>query len=261
MIPAEVRAFAEDTKTEETLWPTAELVRRDGYSMWFGPRFYPRLVVIHGVRSRDVRQTVDDARAVLRGRGLSRAFWEVGPSSEPNDLDVKLVSSGLALDDEVLKVLVLSREPEGLPDDDVVVRRVETFEDFVAFYEVQQSAFETDAATVAEGRDHLAEAFELGRDLSYIETYLAYLDGEPVATGRATFTSVAVSLNGGSTLHRARGRGAYRAIVAARWRDACERGVPYLVTQARPTSSPILQRMGFEEVCEIRTFIDEIDTG
>jgi hypothetical protein len=258
MLPAEVRAFAEDTKTEETLWPTAELVRRDGYSVWFGPRFYPRLAVVYAVRSRDVRQTVDDARAFLRERGLSRAFWEVGPSSSPDDLSVELVSSGLALDDEVLKVLVLAREPEGVPDDDdVIVRRVETLEDFAAFYDVQQSAFETDAATAAEGREHLAEVFELGRNLSYIETYLAYLDDEPVATGRATFSSLAVALNGGSTLHRARGRGAYRAIVAARWRDACERGVPYLVTQARPSSFPILRRMGFEEVCEIRTFVDE----
>jgi len=38
----------------------------------------------------------------------------------------------------------------------------------------------------------------------------------------------------------ARGRGAYRALVAARWADAVERGTPALVTQAGAMSKPML---------------------
>ena len=47
-----------------------------------------------------------------------------------------------------------------------------------------------------------------------------------------------------------------RALVAARWRDAVVRGVPVLVTQAGAMSRPILQRLGFREVCEIQIFLD-----
>jgi predicted acetyltransferase len=67
----------------------------------------------------------------------------------------------------------------------------------------------------------------------------------------------AVSLFGGATLPEARGRGAYRALVAARWRDAVERGTPLLVTQAGRMSQPILERIGFRRVCEIRILLDD----
>ena len=65
-----------------------------------------------------------------------------------------------------------------------------------------------------------------------------------------------MSLFGGSTLPEARGRGAYRALVAARWEDAVARGTPVLVTQASPMSRPILGRLGFREVCQIRILLD-----
>jgi predicted acetyltransferase len=58
-------------------------------------------------------------------------------------------------------------------------------------------------------------------------------------------------------LPEARGRGAYRALVAARWRDAVERGTPLLVTQAGRMSQPILERIGFRRVCEIRILLDD----
>jgi predicted GNAT family acetyltransferase len=86
--------------------------------------------------------------------------------------------------------------------------------------------------------------------------YLAYLDDLPVARGSASFSEHGVTLFGGSTLPEARGRGAYRALVAARWADALARGTPALVTQASPMSRPILARLGFREVCEIRILLD-----
>ena len=54
----------------------------------------------------------------------------------------------------------------------------------------------------------------------------------------ASFGERGAALFGGSTLPEARGRGAYRALVAARWDDAVARGTPVLVTQAGPMSRP-----------------------
>jgi predicted GNAT family N-acyltransferase len=56
-------------------------------------------------------------------------------------------------------------------------------------------------------------------------------------------------LDGAATLPRARGRGAYRALIAARWDEAAARGTPGLVVQAQETSRPILERCGFAVVC------------
>jgi hypothetical protein len=48
--------------------------------------------------------------------------------------------------------------------------------------------------------------------------------------------------------------------VRARWDDAVARGTPALVSQARPqTSYPILKRLGFEDVCEIRR-VEDVQT-
>jgi GNAT superfamily N-acetyltransferase len=86
--------------------------------------------------------------------------------------------------------------------------------------------------------------------------YVAYVDGTPVARASGSFSEHGVTLFGGSTLPEARGRGAYRALVAARWDDAVARGTPALVTQASPMSRPILAQLGFEEVCKIRILLD-----
>lgn len=53
---------------------------------------------------------------------------------------------------------------------------------------------------------------------------------------------------GGSTLEEWRGQGIYRALIARRAQLAMQRGIKYLVVDASDDSSPILQRLGFEEV-------------
>jgi hypothetical protein len=68
-----------------------------------------------------------------------------------------------------------------------------------------------------------------------------------------------VTLSGAATLSEARGRGAYRALVHARWQDAVDRGTPLAVTDAGRQSLPILARMGFREVCTIRALLDRFD--
>ena len=79
--------------------------------------------------------------------------------------------------------------------------------------------------------------------------WLASIDGEPVAHARAFPGPRGLLLDGAATLPSARGRGAYRALVAARWEEAVARGTPALAVQAQETSRPILEACGFEVVC------------
>jgi hypothetical protein len=57
--------------------------------------------------------------------------------------------------------------------------------------------------------------------------------------------SVFGGLYGGGTLKQHRGRGMYRATVAARAREAIQFGARYVLVDALPTSRPILERLGF----------------
>jgi hypothetical protein len=77
--------------------------------------------------------------------------------------------------------------------------------------------------------------------------FVAFSEGQPASAGRLEThpDSQFGGLYGGGTLAQFRGRGLYRATVAARARQAIELGVRYLTVDALPTSRPILERLGF----------------
>jgi len=60
---------------------------------------------------------------------------------------------------------------------------------------------------------------------------------------------------GGSTLPAWRGRGIYRAMVAARAQRAAARGVRYLQVDASDDSAPILRRLGFRAVTTTTPYV------
>jgi len=82
--------------------------------------------------------------------------------------------------------------------------------------------------------------------------YVAYSELEPVSIGRL-YThpeSQFGGLFGGATLPTHRGLGFYRAVVAARARDAIAMGAHYLIVDALPTSRAILERLGFQRITD-----------
>lgn len=256
-IPAEVVALCENAQSNSPLWPGAELISRDGFDVWLGPPIYPGLTVVLNLRTADAKAALDDARSVMRERGRTWANWMIGSSSTASVAD-DLLALGLVDDiDPILKGLVADQQPRGV-DATIEVRCVDRVEQLHDFFRIQQVAFGDDRNASSDGDDHIDAMFEAERERDDIVTYLAYLDGEPVATARGTFARHGVVMNGGSTLPHARGRGIYRALVAARWDDAVARGTPYVTTVARPTSAPILERMGLTEVCSVRVLNDKL---
>ena len=133
----------------------------------------------------------------------------------------------------------------------VVARPVSSVDELRAAREVQRAAFgDPDPVDVDQAaRDYLLE----GVDGS---TFVALIDGELVAAGYAAYTEWGLILFGGATLPSARGRGAYRALVAARAAEAATRGTPALVTHAGRMSRPILERLGFVPVARIDRLLD-----
>ena len=86
--------------------------------------------------------------------------------------------------------------------------------------------------------------------------FVGYVDGTPVASGRLELTPgrAFAGLWGGGTIPSHRHRGAYRSLVAARAALARERGYPYLTSDARPSSRPILERLGFVPLTATRAW-------
>jgi ribosomal protein S18 acetylase RimI-like enzyme len=240
--------LAENANTYTPLGPDDERVVTDRYVLWMGRGAEPAWNVAQ--RFRFDPAELDDVRAEihahLRAKGRSACTWEVGSHAEPPDLVERLLAAGL-VDDEPTALavgMVLTEAPDG-PATGIEVRRAETDEEHLAAERIAAVAFGMpEPATLTRKPDP--------RNV----VYLAYANGEPVARGSASFSEHGATLFGGSTLPEARGRGAYRALVQARWEDAVARGTPALVTQASPMSRPILAQLGFQEVCEIRILLD-----
>ncbi|HVC86032.1 MAG TPA: hypothetical protein VNC40_01250 [Gaiellaceae bacterium] len=183
---------------------------------------------------------------ILRARGRTGLTWEVGTHATPADLTERLLGAGLVDDQPTpLAIGMVATHPPASAPAGVEVRRAGTPDEHLASARIAAIAFGMPEPTEARPENDPRNV-----------VYLAYLDGRPVARASASFGEHAVSLFGGSTLPEARGRGAYRALVAARWEDAVARGTPALVTQASPMSRPILAKLGFREVCEIRILLD-----
>jgi len=236
--------LADNPNTYTPLGPDSERIVTDRFVLWMGRM--PDWNVAQ--RFRFPAEELDEVRAeihaTLRARGRSELSWEVGSQAEPADLVERLEALGVRVTEHQVGMVL-----EGPPDDvpgDVEVRRVETDDEW---YESER------IAAIAFGEKTLSDRRPYRPDPAS-PIYLAYLDGVPVARGSASYSEHGVTLFGGATLPEARGRGAYRALVAARWEDAVAHGTRILVTQASPMSHPILERLGFREVCRIRAVKD-----
>jgi GNAT superfamily N-acetyltransferase len=81
----------------------------------------------------------------------------------------------------------------------------------------------------------------------YLSVFASYEHDEPVCSGWTYYPpdSQFASLWGGSTVPAYRRRGHYTALLAARVREAVQRGRRYLVIHAGPESRPLAEKYGF----------------
>jgi hypothetical protein len=248
-----LREIAEYPNSFGPLGPKDERIETDRYTLCMGAGKTWNTVQRQHLRPDEIDDTLAEVRSLLRERGRDRTQWEVGSSAEPGDLVDRLLERGLIRDKDPYAVaLVLTHEPPP-PPPEIAARRVETLEEYAAANEVQWEAFGTPADELAEMRETLPERWRETVNVMHA----AWLDGEIVAAGTAARTEHGLLLYGGATLPLARGRGAYRAVLHARWQDAVRNGTPSLITQGGSMSRPILERLGFERVGEVHMLMDE----
>ena len=204
---------------------------------------------VEGIRLRadEVADAVAEVAALAAGTEAKRISWWLTERSTPADLEEQLLAHGLLRnDDDYLHAgMLLTTEPPAV--EGVDVRRVTTLEEFAETRRLSVEAF-ADPRLEQPTDEQIADEWAHAVDPSYA----AWIDGRIAAVGRATFTRVGVYLTGGSTAPWARGRGAYRAVVRARWDAAVAHGTPALGVGAGSMSRPILERLGFAQVGRFR---------
>jgi hypothetical protein len=250
-VGGEMLELAEEPGLWVPLSAASDLVVGDGYAMVTGIRD----ATVERIRLDDaaVEPTLAEVRGLARERGLERVTWWVGERSTPPGLADRLEALGLEPDPDLpdMTSLTIDHAPAGEPH--VEVRRIETLDGYLAALELDWEVWGTPDPERAEQREAQRASWPLAENVGI---YVAYLDGDPAGFGRAVFAPRAALLLGGSVLPQARGRGAYAALVHARWRETAERAVPRIAVGAGPMSAPILERLGFEPIGRIRLLRD-----
>lgn len=256
----EVRHFAEEPNAEvsEPLPPEAR-VRTPSFILDMGGS--PTLSSVSRVRTSvaDLDETIGEVRAELRKRGYTCVTWLVGPSSEPHGLKELLLSRGFVPAtrppyEPTAEAMALVQAPPPAPPD-VEARLCRDYEEYLEALRVAMKTFDIPEDGVA-GWMAAAPALWKQQDGVHRMTLVARVDGRVVGFGFAAGGPRGLLLCGSGVLADARGRGAYRALVAARWRIAVDLGTPALVIHAESMSQPIVERCGFERVCRVDVLID-----
>jgi hypothetical protein len=262
MISPELREYAETPDRFAPVPPGSSVTRYDDgcVCVFQGPSWAS--VSAPNVSPDEVGALLARTRELITPEKI--VTWWIGPSARPPDVVARLRAAGLVDPaDRVARAigLALTEQPADIAPG-VAVKRIETFDEFVAAREVQWDAFETPAKRRESSRRRFRADFDESLAFGVPVGFLATLDGRTAGTAMSIPSERGVFLVGGATAAWARGRGLYRALVRARWDDAVARGTPALVTQANPnTSYPILKRLGFEDVCEIVRLEDAVQSS
>jgi hypothetical protein len=247
-----LREVAEYPNSFGPLGANSERLDTGRYTLCLGPGSTWNTVQRQRFPLEELDEVVEEVRAALRERGRTYTQWEVGSSAPPGLVDA-LLERGLRRDKDPYAVaLVLTSEPPP-PGPGLSARQVATIEELEAAAEVQWEAFGSSPDEIAEARSLLSTLFEERTNLRHA----VWLDGELVCTGTSSPTEHGLLLYGGATAERARGRGAYRALIRARWDDAVALGTPALITQGGSMSRPILERLGFERIGDVHMLVDD----
>ncbi|SJN42533.1 acetyltransferase, GNAT family [Microbacterium esteraromaticum] len=203
--------------------------------------------------ARDAAAVLDDAIKRTRAWGEKEITFWTNSADEP-DLEPELIRRGAV---HVDTVAVFARPVEGLPIEvprNITAELVHTIEQVREVDTVNVPVWDQQPLNDEGMQEELAEvttALASGEGARV----LARLDGVPVSTGGCTIVDGFVRLWGAATLPEARGRGAYRAVLAERLVIGAAMGATTALVKGRhATSAPILARAGFQHFGDERGY-------
>ena len=248
--------------------PGIEIVETPRYRLVFQPDFPipgPNSASWIRCRPEEADQVIAEVRDAFRGRGLP-LMWVLDPGTEPDSFPEFLAARGIHPEEHAhapeTAVMVLpidatiSAPPvQGLELHDALA-------DSETFRRANAVNVEAFTGVVLAGddpeRDALLEKRRLN-NLAYASrrVIFATVDGEPAGSaGLNLFPPDGAILNGGAVRPKFRGRGVYRALLAARLGMARQAGVAGVSVWGGPMSAPILERLGFVKVGWRRFYLD-----
>ena len=217
-------------------------------------------------RPDEADEVIREARATIAPRHLP-VMWTLDPETEPPDFADHLAAHGIHPDPQgsefAVMVLPIDATLEAPPVDGLEIRdALADLPTFTSAVAAGAEAFgQVPSPLQARGAKEEMAMLERRR-LNMLAAgnrhwLLALVDSEPAgAGGLALFPPGGATVNGGAVRPKFRGRGIYRALVAARLEIARRAGVAGLAVWGGDMSGPILAGLGFETVGWRRFYLD-----
>jgi hypothetical protein len=235
----ERRTLVRDGEVIEILPTVTRLIRCNG--TW-------HTIMFSSVSPGTIDQVIDEQLAHYQK--LNAEFeWKVYAHDPPPDLRQRLGARGFDIGPaKAVMVLDLTHPPSWINEPAMhPVQRIQSVQHFDLFRSAREEIF---GKNFQMPTNELAEA--LRTRSTHHQGYIATDNASAVSIGRL-YThpdSHFGGLYGGGTRASHRSRGYYRAILAARARDAITMNLRYLIVDALPTSRPILERLDFIRLTE-----------
>ncbi|GAB2519332.1 GNAT family N-acetyltransferase [Nocardiopsis aegyptia] len=248
-------AFDEQTRGTPALLPDGVEAEWDGPVLRITGRHRGTVVLAPGARvaDGDLDLLIARQRDLFAARGEA-VEWKAYGHDLPEDLPERLRAAGFAPEERETVMVGLAAElaVDAPPPDGVVLRRVTGTDDLRRIADLKSAVWGDDGGWLVE---HLAAM--IAADPGGTAVLTAEGGGEVVSAAWLEFVpgTEFAGLWGGSTLPAWRGRGIYRALVAARARIAVERGTRFLQVDASDDSAPILRRLGLRPVTTTTPFV------
>ena len=239
--------------------PPSRRIVTPSYFLGFGPSQAFSTVSAVRTTEGELDEVVAEVRQACREAGYTRTTWFVGPSSRPGNLADLLERRGFLPatsppHEPVFTAMALTEAPPA-PPPGIEARLVGDVDEYVQGIKIAMEAFGEPPDVTAEWVAAAPQQW-LGFDGVTRFAHMAYVDGRPVGYAFTVSCGDALLLGGAAVLADARGRGAYRSLLAARWARAVELGSQGLVIHAGEMSRPILERCGFQRVCLVKLLDD-----
>ncbi|MFX0046619.1 MAG: GNAT family N-acetyltransferase [Candidatus Hermodarchaeota archaeon] len=182
-------------------------------------------------------------------------LWVLGPSSTPKNMGELLIKNGFIIDKlqgMAYNLKILNTERELLNKTEII--KVESMDNLKVWNDIILTGFEFPKEIRS---DFFFEAFSfiLLNNRASASAFLAYYDGNPVASSLVLYKAGVAGIHMVTTLEEARGNGIGTAITLAPLKEAKKLGYETAILHSTEMGLNMYKRMGFKEYCTIELFI------
>lgn len=218
------------------------------------PDHFMNLVVCTELPRQGAEELIENSLEHFRVKKVKRLTWLAEPGVPANELKNHLTRCGFTFHESYSAEMAadLTKLPQTIPvPDGLRIVHVEDNEMLKKWIRVASVGFKVPPEIEPIWYEFFAETVFA----SPFKTYLAFLDGVPVATSQL-FTSAAVAgIYNVTCLPEVRGRGIGAAITLAPLQDAFELGYRVGILQASEMGRRVYRRLGFEDFGKLSVYL------